>query len=272
MGNPAAVFSITLVFRDLSGLRMECRNGRTPLHRPSPKRRRAARVNRQEESAQHESLALNGFEKSGAYDRAHVVRLYHAAMKSLRGEHAQALAMHKEAARRSLQFGCEEQLGRDYYNIGHAYRELSDFAAAREYFVRASRIYRRQSKPALEARALRCAARMTIRLKGEAGLDQMDVAKRAFLALGLAGEVCRSAIASIEELREQATNLLEHCHQLEREALELGVLSPARDAIDRLSEAAKHGQVTDELLTEAWEAFGRKSTLGAISGVELVRN
>jgi tetratricopeptide (TPR) repeat protein len=225
-----------------------------------------------EEAAQHESLALNGFEKNGAYDRAHVVRLYHAAMKSLRGEHAQALAVHQEAARRSLQFGCEEQLGRDYYNIGHAYRGLSDFSAAREYFVRASRIFRRQSKPALEARALRCAARMTIRLKGEAGLDQMDVAKRAFLVLGLAGEVCRSSIASIEELREQNVDLLEHCRELEREAYELGVLSTVRVAVERLSEAAREGEVTDDLLTQAWEAFGRKSTLGAISGVELVRN
>jgi tetratricopeptide (TPR) repeat protein len=224
-----------------------------------------------EEALQSGEEAIRTFEKNGAYDRAHMVRLYDAWMKSLAGHYAQALDAYEDAAGRALECGSFECVASAYYNIGQCYRGLSEFAAAKNYFAKAAGIFGRIGSPSLEAVSLRCLARMSIRMNGEAGIADMDVAKMAFLGTETGGEVCRSTLAIMEELlfHDPLSDLNGHYRLLESEALELGVLNVGDGAIYRLKEAIQVRRVTKEALADAWEAFG---PMAGISALAMVHN
>jgi hypothetical protein len=133
---------------------------------------------------------------------------------------------------------------------------------------------RKLGQHAFAAKALRCIARMAIRMNGEAGVLEMEDAKSAFLALGMAGEVCRSTIAVMQELHRMnpKADLTFYAQEIQFEARSLGVLSISLAAIRRLQEVIRTREVTEEILEETWEVFGRLTFFGAMSGVATVRN
>ncbi|MGZ5446084.1 MAG: tetratricopeptide repeat protein [Thermoanaerobaculia bacterium] len=214
------------------------------------------------------------FEKHGAHDRVSAAREYDAFRRASRGEYAVGLAIYQDVARRARELRCADEMSRAYYNIGLCYRSLGDFPAAERSFRKAARIHKKRGVVVLEAKTLRCAARMAIRMRGDAAVVTMDPAKDLFLTLGAAGEVCRSTVAIIDELllRDPETDVRSYSHLLAEEAVALGVISLALPAVDSLHAAAESRHVTAELLQETWDAFGPTCALPAISAVATVNN
>ncbi len=228
----------------------------------------------QDQTARYLEQAIMVFEQHGAHDRAHRAREYDAFRRASRGEYAVGLAIYHDVARRARELRCADEVARTYGNIGVCYRALADFPAAEGYFRKAARIYRKSGVVVLEARALRCAARMAIRMRGEAAIVTMDPPKDLFLTLGAAGEVCRSTVAIIDELllRDPETDVRPYSSLLAEEAVELGVISLVLPAVDCLHAAAESSRVTAELLQETWDAFGPSCAFPAISAVATVMN
>jgi tetratricopeptide (TPR) repeat protein len=226
------------------------------------------------EAEKHVNGAIRAFEANGAHDRAYSVRLYDAFIKFRTGNYLFALGAYQDAARRARSLRSHNELAWAYYNMAHCYKRLSDFLSARRYFDKAARAHRHQGQLILEAKALRCVARMSIRIHGEAAIPEMDRAKHLYLAFDRGGEVCRSTIAVIEELleREASMDLTPYCRQLRDEAFALGILPIAHKVLCRLNEAARLGRVTMDMLDETWEAFGPLVTHSTVSGLATVQN
>ena len=220
-----------------------------------------------------ESL-IRAFEREGAADRAFVVRLYDAVMKFRRGDHLAALAAYEDAGQRAIARGSDEDLARAHFNRAQCYRALGDCATARVQFAEAADVLHRLGLTVLEARALRCAARMSIRMYGEAAIAEMEAPRNTFLALGLAGEACRTTLAIIEELvlHDRRANLAPLVRQLEEEIASLGLSTAAAGAMRRLREAVRDNRLSDEILDETWNAFGPTYGLNTVSAMEMVRN
>ncbi|MGZ5431784.1 MAG: hypothetical protein ACXW4P_21930 [Thermoanaerobaculia bacterium] len=149
---------------------------------------------------------------------------------------------------------------------------MGDFTAAEMYFRKAARLHSRNGVVILQGKSLRFAARMMIRTRGDSAVCAMDTAKDIFLALGAAGEVCRSTLAIIEELllRDASSDVRGYVHQLQDEATALGV-SRTLNAVESLK-AAINGDVNLEILDEIWDAFGPTSGLPAVSATSTVEN
>jgi tetratricopeptide (TPR) repeat protein len=212
------------------------------------------------------------FDKNGAHDRAFRVRQFEAYRRVQYGDYLSGLVAAKEAAYRARQAECVPEEAHAYYNIGIFYRGLSDFPAAQRFFRKSANLYRRLGSTILEAKSLRCVARMSIRMKGESVILEMDPSKDLFVSLNAAGEACRSTVAIIQELigRDSATDIRPYCKLLEEEGRTFGVLLPVRCIIDRLYAAAVDRTITDEFLQEVWDAFGPTHVQTCISAVATV--
>lgn len=217
--------------------------------------------------------AIETFEECGASDRAYTVCEFDAFCHARRGASAHGLLAYAEVIRRAEKAQSKIDIARGYYNMGHCYRDLNDLIAARRFFMKSARVHRAIGNAVLEARAARCAVRATIRMHGTEAVSEMDFVKNLFLAVGAAGEVCRSTIAIMQELLPDAgTDFRPYCVQIEEDARALGILAPAAETIHRLSAAAQNNTVTDHLLQEAWDAFGRSWAISDISGAMTVRH
>jgi tetratricopeptide (TPR) repeat protein len=217
---------------------------------------------------------VRAFEEHGALDRAYSARLYDAFMKGRRGEYVSTCAAYRDAARRAAAAGATEDLARAHYNIGFCLGALGDFSTARVHYAQAAAILHGIDAPAMEAKSLRGAARMTIQLEGAPGIAEMERVKELFLALGMAGEVCRSTVAVMQELlrRDPASNLGPLFRQLEEEITSLGLVPVAAEAMKLFAEALRTERVTDQILLDAWDVFGPTYALPAISAMTTVRH
>jgi tetratricopeptide (TPR) repeat protein len=216
---------------------------------------------------------IRRFEESGAADRAYTVRLYDACVSHWMGRHLAALVAYEDAIRRAQTHGSQTDVARAFFNVAIILRALGDLSRARACFAKAALLQRACGSAADEAVALRCVARLSIRMHGTSRICEMDAVKNRFLELDLAGEVCRCTIAIMEELirRDPTSNLAGLGRELDEEMLTLGV-TPMTSAINSLHESVHANCVTDEVLREAWDAFGPSQAFTTISAITTQRN
>lgn len=219
--------------------------------------------------------AISTLEENGLDDRAYDVGQFLAYMRYRQGgDNLLGLRSCEDALRLARETGSTLDIARARRNVGFSLRALGDYASAYRHFMEAAHEFRAGGASAPEAQALRCAARMAVRMHGASEAREMETAKALFLALDLAGEVCRCTLAVIQELigSDPQMNVGHYCEQIEEEASSLGVLSAVRDSIERLKKAAADGHVTQEILAATWDAFGPSYSMPAVSDMTIVRN
>jgi len=198
------------------------------------------------------------------------VQLYYAYINFKNGQCLAALAAYQDAAKRATIAGLKIDRSLAHFNIAQCYRVLGDFRAARAHFGKAAS----GGSPALRARAMRCVARMSIRMHGPRSIVEMNRAKESFVLLGMAGEICRCTLAIMEELIrfDPTINLSTFRDQLREEIAFLGLMPAAAEAVTLLNRALDSGSVAEPDLQAIWNVFGPNYAASWVSGMETVRN